>query len=387
MKHSVLSPSASKRWLRCPASIGLAKRLGAVSRVNPATIEGTAVHQVIENCFMYEEQPSDYIGETITVDDTEHTVVFTEAMADNAAIMLDYCLKKEGDNGVLYPEIYLYTDFGVEGLDGGTCDCLILDSDSKWVTVVDYKNGNIPVDVEYNSQLMIYALGAIDKFNLSDKCLVELTIIQPNVSREPKSMSMMASDVLMWRDNVLIPRAKLAISDDAPFNPDDEICQFCPCAGDCSHLKQFLVETAKIDFADSLPEISALTAEQKSKIVLYADAIKHFLDNVTESVTNDMLEGSEEYNSCLKLVRKATKRRYIPDTAKIEDVLTDYIEQDEIFETKMRGISAIEKALKTSGLTKQEIGEVMNIVTEKPLGDITVATISDKRAKIEMKQE
>ena len=146
------------------------------------------------------------------------------------------------------------------------------------------------------------------------------------------------------------------------------------------------MEQTKIDFS-TVPSPDALTAEQKLKIFSAAEQIKKFIDEVVKSVTADMIQGGK-YNG-LKLVRKATKRKF---TELASDVvmspLLDYLDEEEVFEKKIKGITEIEKLLKKRGI--KDYKKIVDSCTEKPDGEVIAVEESDKRAEyipqIEVKQ-
>ena len=367
--HADLSPSAAHRWIRCPASVPFQKKLGIISQSSEYAAEGTAVHEIIERCLKDGAEPIDFIGKTLSVDKFEKTI--TEKMADNAAVMVNFCRMKKSDNADLYSELYLdLSDMFIDGLDGGTADCVIISHDKKSAVIADYKNGTVKVDVTYNQQLLIYAVGAIDRFELPQDCIVELAIIQPNVYKEPQLFSLTVSEIEKWRDNILVPCA-LRCSEENP---------------QCQHQNSYLMEQTKLDFS-TVPSPDALTAEQKLKIFSAAEQIKKFIDEVVKSVTAEMLQGSKY--SGLKLVRKATKRKF---TELASDVvmspLLDYLDEEEVFEKKIKGITEIEKLLKKRGI--KDYKKIVDSCTEKPDGEVIAVEESDKRAEyipqIEVKQ-
>ena len=117
------------------------------------------------------------------------------------------------------------------------------------------------------------------------------------------------------------------------------------------------------------------------------EQIKKFIDEVVKSVTAEMLQGSKY--SGLKLVRKATKRKF---TELASDVvmspLLDYLDEEEVFEKKIKGITEIEKLLKKRGI--KDYKKIVDSCTEKPDGEVIAVEESDKRAEyipqIEVKQ-
>ena len=103
----------------CPASVPFQKKLGIISQSSEYAAEGTAVHEIIERCLKDGAEPIDFIGKTLSVDKFEKTI--TEKMADNAAVMVNFCRMKKSNNADLYSEIYLdLSDMFIDGLDGGT---------------------------------------------------------------------------------------------------------------------------------------------------------------------------------------------------------------------------------------------------------------------------
>ena len=238
----------------------------------------------------------------------------------------------------------------------------------------------------YNQQLLIYAVGAIERFELPQDCIVELAIIQPNVYKEPQIFSLTVAEIEKWRDNILVPSALRCSSENPEFVPGEIQCKYCPCSGQCQHQNSYLMEQTKLDFS-TVPSPDALTAEQKLKIFSAAEQIKKFIDEVVKSVTADMLHGGKYHG--LKLVRKATKRKF---TELASDVvmspLLDYLDEEEVFEKKIKGITEIEKLLKKRGI--KDYKKIIDSCTEKPDGEVIAVEESDKRAEyipqIEVKQ-
>ena len=58
----------------------------------------------------------------------------------------------------------------------GTADAILIGE--KELEIIDLKSGKFPVDVENNTQLLIYALGALSRYGNEDT-VVTMTIVQP----------------------------------------------------------------------------------------------------------------------------------------------------------------------------------------------------------------
>ena len=148
----------------------------------------------------------------------------------------------------------------------------------------------------------------------------------------------------------------------------------------------YLVEKTQMDFSSTayMPDVNTLTPEQKSRLILYTDAIENFLKQVSASVMQDIMDGNGNAYPHLKLVRKTTKRKFTDIAADpVMSPLLEILSEDELFEKKIKGITAIEKILKDRKLSKDQIKELMDSVTEKPEGALEVASASDKREKVE----
>lgn len=379
--HCKNSPSASHRWMVCTASPSLIDELGIVSQPSQQAMIGTAVHSIIEQCLKDAKLSQwDFVGKTV------EDIRVSKDMIEDATVALDYVrqLTASMDEYKLFSELYVDLSYmGISGFEGGTCDVAVISKDT--LDIIDYKNGSCYVSEVCNPQLMIYAVGLIHKFNLTGG-IVRLTIIQPNSYGEAvRTYQTLVADIDRWRSTVLIPKLH-EIDNDPHFVPAEAVCKYCPAAGMCTALKTKLEHEAMMEFSNTLPAETSLTTEQKCKIIRYADDIRAFLDSVTASVKNEMIAGSTKYDNVLKLVRKNTKRRFIADVADpVMSPLTDYLTEEDIYEPKLKSISAIEKILKSKA-DKKTVQDIMSKVTEKPEGELEVALVDDKREKIEVQK-
>ncbi len=371
--HSPISPSASYRYMKCAGSYKLIQSLNIISgKPSDSAIEGTAVHKYIELNLKnpeYRYKASDY------------EVKLSSEMRENGQKMIDYVNSYRNADYEIFSEEYIDLSFlKLDGFDGGTADAVILSKDRSMLEIVDYKNGTNPVYAFQNSQLMIYAVGAVHKFGI-EKGLIKLTIIQPNVRDMPDSYCISYKELMEWRDMELVPSILRVLSDNPPFYPEESVCKYCPASGYCEHQKQYLIQQAQTDFTDTLPDISTLSYLQKLRIVKYATHIQNFIDAVKDTVLEEMKAG-KQYEG-LKLVRKNTRRKLVEGADDvIMSPLLDYLTEDEIYTRKMKSLSELEKLLK-SKTDKKTVDDVMNSITVKPLGEIEVTTIDDKRKSIE----
>ena len=100
-----------------------------------------------------------------------------------------------------------YSEYVPEGF--GTGDLVIV-ADGV-IEVIDFKSGRgVRVDAHRNSQLMLYALGALLEFDpLYDIHHVRMTIVQPRLNNL-SSYEMEADELLHWAETEVRPKALLA---------------------------------------------------------------------------------------------------------------------------------------------------------------------------------
>ena len=110
----------------------------------------------------------------------------------------------------------------------GTGDCVIVADEE--LQIIDYKHGlGILVDADHNSQMMCYALCAIEIFDgIYDIEKIQMTIFQPrrdNIS----TCTLTKEELLNWAETVLKPTAELAYNREGEF----KTAKWC---GNRSHL-------------------------------------------------------------------------------------------------------------------------------------------------------
>ena len=180
-KHALLSASSSHRWLNCPPSARLCEKYEDTG--SEYAQEGTDAHSLCE----YKLKQA--LGMD-AADPTENLSFYNEEMEqcalDYAAYVLELVeeAKKTCKDPVVLIEQRL--DFSRFVKDGfGTGDCVIIADEV--LHIIDYKHGlGVLVESEGNSQMMCYALGALEAFDdLYDISTIEMTIFQ---QRDRKSV-------------------------------------------------------------------------------------------------------------------------------------------------------------------------------------------------------
>lgn len=234
----------------------------------------------------------------------------------------------------------------------GTSDVVIYSPTH--VEIIDLKYGaGVPVDAHENSQLMLYGVGALDEFGdlLGDTSIVRMTVFQPRL--DSTSTYELHPDALRyWRDEVVVPTAKRALSGGAPFGPSDTACRWCPAAGWCTaRMEQATAE----DFSED-PDL--ISADDLADLLPKLSGIKSWCDAVAAAAL-DRAYSQGEVIPGHKVVLSGGKRT-IPDAPAAIQTLID----------------AGYPAEKTTKFQMKPLGELEKLVGKKALptllGDLLV---------------
>ena len=310
-KHSALGASSAHRWMACPGSIRLSASIDSKSSVY--AMEGTAAHELGEQCLRTRTSPHDQIGKIIPVEDEEFTV--DDGMADAVETYVQTVL---GDYNEKTDVLAIETRFSLEKLYPGmfgTNDASVYKPSDKKLIVYDYKHGQgHAVDVVDNPQLKYYALGACLLERHRPISEVELVIVQPRAPHKDgpvRRWSISAMDLMEWAGE-LVASAKATEADDAPVAAGDH-CQFCAAAATCPELRSKALTAAKATFQAypegwTPPAPEGLTLEQLAAVMQRAELVKDWIRAVQEHA-HQMAEHGHVIPG-FKLVDKRATRKW-----------------------------------------------------------------------------
>lgn len=360
--HAVLSASSARRWLNCPPSARLCENYDDKSSDYAA--EGTDAHALCEY------KLKKVLGIEAT-DPTENLTWYNEEMGECAEGYASYILElvekaKQtcSDPVVLIEQRVDFSRWVPEGF--GTADCIVI-ADGV-MNVVDYKHGKgVEVSAAENSQMMLYALGALEIFDgIYDIEEVRMTIYQPRKSNI--SISVIEKDELLeWAQNGLIYKAKLAFEGQGEFHCG-EWCRFCKAKAECRERAAANMELARYEFQ----EPNLLKDDEIVEILGKIDELTAWASDIKEYALKQAINGKEWTG--WKLVEGRSNRKYINENAAakiVEDAGFDP------YEHKVLGITAMQKML-----GKAKFSELLGGFIEKPQGKPTLVPMSDKRPAI-----
>lgn len=365
--HAVLSASSSNRWLNCPPSARLCE--ACEDKGSDYAAEGTDAHALCE--FRLKQAlgiPAEDPIENLSWYDTEMEEC-AQGYAAYVAELLETAKQACSDPVVMIEQRVDFSRWVQDGF--GTSDCILI-ADGV-LNIVDYKHGKgVEVSAAGNSQMRLYALGALEIFDgIYDIDQVCMTIFQPrknNVSTD----FIKKDDLLEWADGYLSEKAKLAYEGLGDFHCG-EWCRFCKAKAECRERAELNLVLARYDFQSP----ALLDDEEIADILSKVDALTAWADDVKEFALQQAVSGKEWTG--WKLVEGRSTRRYTDDAlvAAAVESIGFYP-----YERKVLGVTAMQKLL-----GKSLFDELLSPYIEKPQGKPTLVPESDKRPAYEPAQQ
>lgn len=303
--HSPLGASAADRWLNCPGSNVILKKISLPqSDEADYQAEGTGAHEAAAHCLQAPCDTWEIVGQKF------HGIEVTPEMGGAIQQYLDYCRTlQEIDHGTIMieeriggnPQDRPHKDFY------GTVDFAVYGPDV--LEVVDFKYGaGIVVEPENNSQMMYYAYGIIYPriargVKVRSDRMVRLSIVQPRAFHFDgpiRTWETTAGEIIHWAENELIPAMERA-DFDTTLDPG-KWCRFCPAKLFCPMLAGLFGAAAKAD-PTLLPNFG-----QKRLALEYTqrDAVKFYVKAMEDEVYRRAMLGNTVPGT--KLVLKKANR-------------------------------------------------------------------------------
>lgn len=372
--HALLSASSANRWLNCTPSAKLEEAEGPRASSVYAE-EGTLAHELGELYIKHDVIKS--IDDQVFSDRFDEILnndLFSEEMLDVVPIYVDYCagqyaeaLTKDAEAIIEIEQKLDLTEFVPESF--GTADCVVLGGNT--LEIIDYKHGKgVPVYAEWNKQLMLYALGALRKYDvLYDITQVRVTIVQPRINNI-SSWQTSVDELLTWANEELKPAAELAFAGKGEIKAGDW-CKFCAVKNRCRALYEKQMEVAKYDFQ----EPTLLTDEEIADILTKIPGLIEWASSVQSYAQDEAIINGKVWNG-FKLVEGVSRRKWLDEDKAAEAIFSNIPEasEDQVYEMKLKSISALEKEF-----GKKTIAEKLSNVIVKPQGKPTLVPLSDKR--------
>ncbi|MFN2746939.1 DUF2800 domain-containing protein [Bacillus sp. z60-18] len=372
--HALLSASGSKRWLTCTPSARLEDQFE--ESTSQYAEEGTLAHEISEILLQYHTGKITKVARTRRLNKLKKNDLYSDSMLEYVTNYTDTVIERfnaleadKGDATLLLEQRLDYSKWVPEGF--GTGDAVII-ADGV-IEVIDLKYGKgVPVDAEENTQMMLYALGALEQFEmLYDIEQIRMTIVQPRLD-SVSSYMLTHGQLMEWADGYVKQRAKMAWDGKGDFVAGDH-CRFCKAKAVCTARAEKNLEMARYDFKK--PEL--LSKEEIGQILLEAEELRRWAKDVQDYALAQAEHHGEKIPGW-KLVEGRSNRKYADKEAVRNTLIAEGFEPDQILTPReVLGVSALEKSI-----GKKAFNEILQDLVIKPAGKPTLVPESDKRPEL-----
>lgn len=356
-KHALLSPSSSERWINCSGSILLPQF--EEERDTTAADEGTLMHRISE----LKLSADIWIDNKEELKDCKNDPLYDPIMEKYSDEYVEFIENKDYDIKLVEEIVdlnFIYPDFF------GTADCILMSENG--LEVIDLKYGRYKVPVINNTQLMIYALGAVrlyqNKFpdKRDEDFPITLSIYQPRINNID-SWEIKWKDLSRWSSEVLIP-AICKIKYEVVEENGGDYCRFCPANVFCGEYNSVLI-------TDTESDIKALDNLQIENNLSKLEDVERYIKRIKSYITKEIKSG--EHYEDYKLV-EGRKTRYWEHEDQLKELLKDNGLLD-------KTIEIISPAKMEKALSKEEMENYKEFIGTKT-GNPLLVKRTDRREEL-----
>lgn len=372
MAHAILSPSSAERWLNCTPSARLEYNTGKETE-STAADEGTLAHAIGENILRQQQGLLSPAAFEMFVEEINAHELYSEAMYEHAENYAAFVIERYNDARSHTKDAKLFIEEKIDlsayvPESYGTTDAIIIAN--KVLDLVDLKYGKgVRVECEKNKQMMLYGLGALEKFDfMYDIKTVRLTIYQPRIDNISE-WEISVKDLRRWGIMELKAKAKLAFAGEGEFVPGKH-CQFCKVAGSCKANADFNQELAKYDFQDP----AFLLPEEVADIISRAGMFNNWLSAVEAHALDQAVNHGAHWPG-YKVVEGRSNRKYTDENQIAFTLVEKGFKAESIYKpAKILGITDLQKMI-----GKKVFEDIVTPFLIKPPGKPALVPLSDKR--------
>lgn len=404
--HALLSASISKQWLNCPPSARLQENFPNESSVYAE--EGTFAHSICEY------KVKKYLHERVRRPQSEE--FYTEELEQSTDAYYEFVvgvieeMKRNGcEPLVLVEERVDYSHIAPSGF--GTADMLIIGHDAEGrgtLHICDYKNGKgVFVDAHHNSQMMLYAIGALHAYGYIYPIeIVRMSIIQPRLDNI-STFECSREELEAWGESIK-PTAKMAYEGKGEQKAGDW-CRFCRAKPVCRACKEEALDLCREEFLDLdagafaedpraapseveesdttapyTPDLSAPTFKQPglvsldelTEILPTLNRISSWIESVFAFISSEAINHGVPIKG-YKVVEGRSKRVFT-DTKAVVETATQNGYTD-LYKQQLISLTEFEKLM-----GKKKFAELLGKYVAKPPGKLALVPESDPRPPVDL---
>lgn len=376
-QHAVLSASSSSRWLICTAAPRFEEQFPETT--SEYAEEGRLAHSICELKVLKKFTASiSQKAYTTRLNKLKKEPLYNSEMDKTSDLYIEHLTERAMQfNATPYVAAEVRVDYSDYAPDGfGTCDCTMIGGDTLIIT--DYKHGKgVPVSAENNSQMKLYALGALKKYKAIYGDTIKrvvMVIEQLRLSDEPSVWETTVSELVKWGESIK-PVAEKAYSGTGEFVPGEH-CRFCRGKAQCRARAD--VNTALEEFKNCVPEEKAqpgdnvLTDSEIGDLLIRGAELVKWYKDLEEYALSALLSGKEIQG--WKVVAGRSNRTFTDQDAALAAVIAAGYDEALVYERKAKTLTELEKLM-----GKAEFAEKIGQYVVKPVGKPTLAPMSDKR--------
>lgn len=369
--HAKLSASGASRWATCPGSVQMEEGIPDTESVYAK--EGTLAHELSELKLKHYLDSKGFGKRKLNaavkkIKEDELYQAEMDGFTDN---YVDFIKEKAlSFPSKPYIEIEKRVDFSSWVPGGfGTCDCILIHGTT--LSIIDLKYGKgVPVSAEKNEQLILYALGAYNAFNLIyDIKKIEMNIVQPRLNNY-SSWGVDLSELLLWGDYFSVQSSK-ALSGEGDLVPSAKACKFCKARDICSaRAENNLALESEIHLNPN-----EIPRDKLFEYISRGEDIAKWVNDLKAYALNLCLSGEDVKG--LKAVAGRTSRSWTNQDEALKKLIDGGIDEAIIFDKVPLTLAKLEKAL-----GKEQFNNLVGDMVVTSTGKPTLVFENDKRPAI-----
>jgi len=369
MAHALLGPSSAARWIACPPSVKLCEQFEDVE--SEYAKEGSLAHEIAELKVRKLIDPGLTSRKfTAAMKKLKEKELYQEEMQGYTDEYVEF-IQEQMYSHLVTPHIAVEqrVDFSGYVPDGfGTADCILIANDT--LHILDFKYGKgVPVSVENNAQLLLYALGAYLAYEMIFPIEhIKMSIVQPRLNNiDTWECSL---DYLLEFAKIAQEKATMALKGEGDFNCGEH-CKFCKAKAVCRERANANLELAKYEFKAA----DQLTLEEIGQILEKAKDLAKWADDLKDYALSESLKGNNVPG--WKAVNGRGSRSFTNTDEAIKVLVDNGIAEELLFERKYLTLAQMEKTV-----GKKEFNNLVGDLIVMNVGKPTLVEASDKREAI-----